>query len=436
MTRQRNWAGNLTYHAANWHSPRSVGEVRERVRRADRVKVLGSRHSFNGIADTDGAMLSLEHLNRVVGLDRERGTVTVEGGIRYGELSRFLHGQGYALPNLASLPHISVAGACMTATHGSGDRVGNLATAVSALELVTADGEVVEVSREGNPETFPGMVVGLGGLGIVTRLTLDVMPTFEMRQDVYEDLALEVLETHFDAVLSSADSVSLFTDWRRPRFYQAWLKRRVTGRDPFGPPREWFGARPAPGDRHPIPGLSPVNCTPQMGVPGPWHERLPHFRLEYTPSSGEELQSEYLVPRQHALAAFRAIHALGEQMAPILQVAEVRSVAADDLWMSPFYRQPCVGLHFTWRRDEAAVRAFLPHLEAALAPLAARPHWGKVFTLPPEALPGLFEKLPDFRRLLEEYDPQGKFRNAFLDRYIFGAARPGVPEPPTTVAEG
>lgn len=436
MTRQRNWAGNLTYRAANWHSPRSVGEVRERVRRADRVKVLGSRHSFNGIADTDGAMLSLEHLNRVVGLDRERGTVTVEGGIRYGELSRFLHGQGYALPNLASLPHISVAGACMTATHGSGDRVGNLATAVSALELVTADGEIVEVSREGNPETFPGMVVGLGGLGIVTRLTLDVMPTFEMRQDVYEDLALEVLETHFDAVMSSADSVSLFTDWRRPRFYQAWLKRRVTGRDPFEPPREWFGAVPAPGDRHPIPGISPVNCTPQMGVPGPWHERLPHFRLEYTPSSGEELQSEYLVPRQHALAAFRAIHALGEQMAPILQVSEVRSIAADDLWMSPCYRQPCVGIHFTWRRDEAAVRAFLPRLEAALAPLAARPHWGKVFTLPPTALPGLFGKLPDFRRLLEEYDPQGKFRNAFLDRYIFGAARPGVPELLATVAEG
>ncbi|WP_019586102.1 FAD-binding protein [Deinococcus apachensis] len=426
MTEQRNWAGNYTYHAANWHCPRGVEEVQEQVRRAERVKVLGSRHSFNGIADTGATMLSLEHLNRVVSLDREQGTVTVEGGIRYGELSRFLHGQGYALPNLASLPHISVAGACATATHGSGDRVGNLATAVSSLELVTADGEIVTVSRDGDPETFPGMVVGLGGLGVVTRLTLDVIPTFEMRQDVYENLALEALEDHFDAVMSSADSVSLFTDWRHPRFYQVWLKRRVTGRAPLEPPREWFGAVPAPQDRHPIPGISPVNCTPQMGVPGPWHERLPHFRLEYTPSSGEELQSEYLVPRQHALAAFRAIHALSEQMAPLLQVSEVRSVAADDLWMSPFYRQPCVGIHFTWYRDEAAVRAFLPRLEAALAPFGARPHWGKVFTVAPEVLPGLFGKLPDFRRLLERSDPRGKFRNAFLDRYIFGEMEPGT----------
>lgn len=417
MTQLLNWAGNYTYRAARLHAPSSVEEVRGVVRGAERVKVLGSRHSFNGVADTEGDLISLEQLDGVLALDSERRTVTVAGGVRYGELTRFLHARGWALPNLASLPHISVAGACATATHGSGDGQGNLATSVCALEVVTAGGEVAAFSRDTHGETFAGTVVSLGGLGVVTQLTLKVVPAFELRQDVYEELPLAQLEAHFDAVTGGGYSVSLFTDWQRDGFYQVWRKRRAEDGD-VGP-GSWFGATPAPQDRHPIAGLSAVNCTQQRGVPGPWHERLPHFRLAYTPSSGEELQSEYFVPREHALGAFRAVRGVGAHLAPLLQVSEVRTVAADDLWLSPCYRQDSVALHFTWRRDEAALRALLPRLEDALAPFGVRPHWGKVFTLTPLQVRSGFARLPDFRRLLQVHDPQGKFHNAFLDAYIF-----------------
>jgi alditol oxidase len=417
---RRNWAGNYTYRAARVRRPETVAEVRELVATLNRVKALGSRHSFNEIADSPEDLISLERLARVVAIDRERRTATVEAGVRYGNLCAELHRAGFALPNLASLPHISVAGACATATHGSGDRNSNLATAVAALELVTADGAVAALSRDGDGDDFRGAVVGLGGLGVVTQLTLDLVPAFELRQEVYEDLPLERLEAHFDDIVASAYSVSLFTYWREARFHQVWLKRRVSDGAANEVDLERFGARPATHQRHPIDGLPPRNCTPQLGSPGPWHERLPHFRMEFTPSSGAELQSEYLVPRHHAVAALRTIDGLRDRVAPLLQVSEVRTIAADDLWLSPCYGQPCVGLHFTWVPDWPGVSALLPLLEEQLAPFEARPHWGKLFTTPPERLDALYPRLPDFRDLLRRYDPTGKFRNAFLDRYIFG----------------
>jgi len=420
---ERNWAGNYQYGAARLHRPESVEQLREIVRRADRLKVLGSRHSFNGIADTGGDLVSLERLDRVIAVDRERRQVTVDGGIRYGQLCGELDREGYALPNLASLPHISVAGACATATHGSGDGNGNLSTAIAALELVTADGELVTLSRERDAEELRGAAVALGGFGVVTRVTLDVLSAFDMRQDVYEHLPLGQLEAHFDEITSSAYSVSLFTDWREPSFTQLWLKRRVDAdvAAKAAPEPELFGATRAPAPRHPIAGLPPENCTEQLGARGPWYQRLPHFRMDFTPSSGEELQSDYLVPRPHALAALREIDGLRGRVAPLLQVSEVRTVAADDLWMSPCYRQACVSIHFTWKPDWPAVQALLPAIEARLAPLDARPHWGKLFATPPARLRALYERLPDFRQLLERHDPRGKFRNAFLDGCIFGA---------------
>ncbi len=417
----RNWAGNYQYNAARVHRPETVEQVRELVARGTKLKVLGSRHSFNGIADCAEDLISLEHFDQVVAIDRERHTVTVEAGVRYGHLCRQLDREGYALHNLASLPHISVAGACATATHGSGDQNGNLATAVAAMELVTADGEVVVLSRAQHGEHFQGAVVGLGGLGVVTKLTLDLIPAFEMRQDVYENLPLARLEDHFEAIASSAYSVSLFTDWRSASFNQVWLKRRVTDGASFEPKPALFEATLATSHRHPITALSAENCTEQLGIHGHWHERLPHFRMDYTPSSGEELQSEYLVPRQHAFRAFRAIDQLREQVVPLLQISEVRTIASDDLWMSPCYKQPCVSIHFTWKKDWPEVRKLLPIIEEQLAPLSARPHWGKLFAMPAARVQSLYEKLPDFRQLLRHYDPQGKFRNAFLDTYIFGA---------------
>ncbi len=413
-----NWAGNVTYSAGRLRSPQTVEQVQALVREARQVKVLGARHSFTDVADSSDLLLSLDEMEPLLRLDRQRHTATVNAGIRYGDLCRRLHREGYAIHNTASLPHISLAGACATGTHGSGDGNGNLATAVRGMELVSAGGDVVTLTRERDGADFPGAVVALGALGVVTTLTLDLVPAFEMRQEVYEGLPLAQLEAHFDRVLSAAYSVSLFTDWQGDQIQQVWLKRRIEEGAPPGP--DVFGATPAPGPRHPLAGHPPEACTAQLGEPGPWYDRLPHFRQESTPSAGQELQSEYLIPRRHAVAALRALTGMREQLAPLLQISEVRTVAADDLWLSPSYGQDSVALHFTWQPDGEGVRRLLPRLEERLDPLDARPHWGKLFATPAARLEALYPKLPDFRRLLQRYDPQGTFRNPFVARHLFG----------------
>lgn len=420
MAELMNWAGNYSYSAARIHYPETVEQLQELVAGCCKLRALGTRHSFNAIADTPQDLIALKQLNRVLALDRERHVVTVEAGLRYGELCRWLHRAGFALHNLASLPHISIGGACATATHGSGDRNGNLATAIVALQFVAGNGELVSLSREADGEELCGVAVGLGSVGVVTQLTLRVEPAFEMRQDVYEGLALARLEADIDAIMARAYSVSVFTDWRNQQLTQVFVKRRI---DKLGEvEHELFGAPLATGPRHPIAGMPAENCTQQMGIAGPWHERLPHFRLEFTPSSGEELQSEYFVPRARASEAVRVLRHLGPQIAPLLQISEVRTIAADELWMSPAYQQETISFHFTWKKHWPGVRELLPLLEAQLLPLGARPHWGKLFTLAPNELQARYERLPDFRRLIERYDPQGKLRNPFIDTYLFASA--------------
>jgi xylitol oxidase len=416
----QNWAGNYTYSAARLHYPKTIAQVQEVVARAQKLRVLGSRHSFNAIADSPEDMISLERLDPQVGFDHERRTVTISGGVRYGELALQLQDAGYALHNMASLPHISVAGACATATHGSGDGNGNLATAVSAMELVRADGQVVRLTRERDAGLFQGAVVSLGGLGVITRITLDLQPAFMVQQEVYENLPHEQLYQHFDAIMSSAYSVSLFTDWQNGRVNQVWLKRKLADRAALPLAPSFFRARLAAAEHHPITELPADPCTPQMGVPGAWHERLPHFRMDQTPSSGAELQSEYFVPRASAVAALQAVVALGEQIRPYLLISELRTIAADTLWMSPSYQSDRVGIHFTWKRDWPTVRELLPQIEASLAPFDVRPHWGKLFTLPAARVRASYARLAEFRQLLRSFDPQGKFSNPFLDTYIFG----------------
>ncbi|CAM3804264.1 FAD-binding protein [Cohnella lubricantis] len=422
MDNKLNWAGNYRYNSSELLEPASLEEVRDMIARSSRIRALGSRHSFNGIADTDGSQLSLRKLNQVIELDREQGTVTVEGGIRYGELCRHLNDQGYALHNLASLPHISVAGAVATATHGSGDRNAGLADAVHTIELVKANGEVVVLTR-GTDIEFEGAVVGLGALGVVTKLKLNVVPSYPICQTVYDQLPLSALDGNFEEIFSAAYSVSLFTDWTSSVFNQAWVKRKVSGDGADGPAplsSDFFGASQASMKRHPVPGQSAVNCSEQSGVPGPWYERLPHFRMDFTPSAGHELQSEYFVPRRHALEALRALDTMRERIAPLLFISEVRTIAADEFWMSPCYRQDSVGLHFTWKPEWERVRELLPLIERELEPFGARPHWAKLFTMEPGKVQAQCERLPDFRQLLLRYDPEGKFRNSFMDTYIMG----------------
>ena len=416
-----NWAGNLEYGTDRLYSAQSLEQVRQFVKEQSRFKVLGTRHCFNNIADSTDGFLSMPSMDREISLDKQARTVTVEAGIRYGQLCPHLDEQGFALHNLASLPHISIVGACTTGTHGSGVRNGNLSTAVSELELVLASGELLKLSRQRDGDTFRGAVVGLGALGVITKVTLDVQPRYTMRQYVYENLPLNQLKDHFDEIVSSAYSVSLFTDWQKQRVNEVWLKSRVDDAKSADAPEEFYGAKRAAKNLHPIADLSAENCTEQMGVPGPWYERLPHFRMGFTPSAGKELQSEYFVPRQHAVEAILAVEKLRDQVSPHLMISEIRSIAADDLWMSPCYKRDNVTLHFTWKPEWPAVRAVLPLIEKELGPFQPRPHWGKLFTMPPAKMHSSYEKLPEFLELCRRYDPTAKFRNEFLNRNVFNA---------------
>ena len=417
----KNWAGNLDYSTDRLYAATSLEQVQDYVKKESKLKVLGTRHCFNNIADSKDGFLSLKPMDKVIALDPAKHTVTVGAGITYGQLCPYLDSKGFALHNLASLPHISVAGACSTATHGSGEKNGNLATAASGLEMVTALGDVVNLSRERDRDTFPGAVVGLGALGVVTKVTLDIQPAFLMRQYVYENLPLIQLKDHFDAIESSGYSVSLFTDWQKQHINEVWIKSRVEEGQAFHATPEFFGATLATRNLHPIAELSAENCTEQMGVPGPWYERLPHFRMGFTPSAGKELQSEYFVPRQHAVEAILAVERLRDQVSPHLLISEIRAIAADELWLSPCYEQPCVTIHFTWKQDWPAVSKLLPVIEKELAPFHARPHWGKLFTTSPAELRGIYKKMPEFIELSRKYDPRGKFRNEYLNKNIFSS---------------
>nr|WP_214460435.1 FAD-binding protein [Flavihumibacter fluvii] len=416
-----NWAGNLTYSTDQVHYPKSIPEVQEIIRKYKSVKALGSRHSFNTIADSTDNQVSLQEMNKLVAIDKIKHTVTIEAGMRYGELAPILQANGYALHNLASLPHITVAGACATATHGSGVTSGNLSTAVSAIEFVNAAGDLVVVSREKDGDLFNGVVVGLGALGIVTRLTLDLLPTFDMQQVVYRNLPTSALAEHFYAILASGYSVSLFTDWKHNYINEVWVKSRVEGSGSGTIPPELFGAKLATQNLHPVEDQPAENCTEQMGVPGPWFERMPHFKMGFKPSTGKELQAEYFVPIENAYDAFLAMESLHEKISPHLFISEIRTIKADQLWMSPCYKKDCIAFHTTWKQDTPTIMALLPMLEEKLAAFGARPHWAKLFTLPPAVLQSRISRLNDFKQLVAQYDPQGKFRNEFLRKNLYNS---------------
>jgi len=415
-----NWAGNYRYGATALHRPESLAELQEIVAATPRLRVLGSRHSFTGIVDS-AELVTLEAMTAdptspgAVLVDPDRRTVSVDAGLRYGELVTALDDAGLALHNMASLPHISVAGAVATATHGSGAGNQNLAAAVAGLELVTSSGEVVRAAR--GDADFDGMVVGLGALGVVTRVTLDVEPAFQVQQRVFDRLPWTALLEHFDEIASCGYSVSVFTLFGED-VDLVWVKSRT---DSPGPEGELFGAVEATGERHPIPGIDPTPATAQLGVPGSWSDRLPHFRMGFTPSTGNEIQSEYLLPRRHAVPAIEALRSLGHRIRPLLQTCEIRTVAADELWMSTAHQQDSVAFHFTWAQSQDEVEELLVSLEAALLPLGARPHWGKVFLADAGVLAPRYARHADFVALVGRLDPRGAFGNPWLERNVLGS---------------
>ncbi|HVW12762.1 MAG TPA: FAD-binding protein [Mucilaginibacter sp.] len=415
--RLQNWSGNLIYSTADVQYPKSVAEVQSLIKKHNKLKALGTRHCFNTIADSRDDLVSSKELNKVISLDKKAHTVTVEGGIKYGELAPWLDKQGYALHNLASLPHISVAGSITTATHGSGIKNGNLSSAVTGLEIVKADGSIVHLSKA-DGEKFNAAVVGLGALGFITKVTLQVQPTYMVAQRVFLKLPMSQLKQHFEDIMSAGYSVSLFTDWQSDSINEVWIKSRI-GTDKEQNQAEFYGAKAATKNLHPIMDHPAESCTEQMGVPGPWYERLPHFKMGFTPSSGKELQSEYFVPLHHAVEAIEAVSRLGKQVGPHLFITEIRAIAADHLWMSPCHDQTSVTIHFTWKQDTEAVMKLLPIIEKELHPFNPRPHWGKLFTIEPKVLRSRYEKVEDFKKLVAEFDPAGKFRNVFLERNLY-----------------
>ena len=411
-----NWAGNLTYQATAVHFPTSVAELQELVANTPKVRALGTRHSFSAIADSPGGeLISLSELAPEIDVDPGAMTATVTGGTRYGNLAADLHARGYALHNTGSLPLISVAGATATGTHGSGDANGILSTAIAAVELVKADGSLVVIDRS-SPD-LKAIAVGLGVFGVISRLTLDVQPTFLIRQDIYRNPPWETVLEAFDDVMASAYSVSLMADFDSPVIRELWLKTRVESVEDGAVISEplpetlqggtWYDDADEPVGH---------SLNVRGGVPGPWSERLPHFRLDAPPSvGGDELQSEYFVDRRHAVAALEVLRSMGDQISPHLHGAEIRTAAADDLWLSPAYERSSLCIGFTWRKHPTEVLGLLPQIESALAEFQPRPHWGKLSSLSGEALAQLFPRLPEFVDLKSTYDPTGKFTNAFLD---------------------
>jgi len=414
--KRMNWAGNYSYKAENYYEPASLEELRDLVKKLDKQKALGSRHCFNDIADSPKNQISTRRLNKMLQLDTGKNTVTVEGGTRYGDFAMDLDAKGWALHNLASLPHITAAGACTTGTHGSGVTLGNLATQVAAMELVTPAGEIVTVDRN-NPD-FYGLVIGLGAIGVITKITLEIEKTFQVRQDVFQELPLESAQKHFDEIMSSGYSVSFFTNWLDKKISQVWVKRR-TDKPITELGNDFFGANAATRNLHPIVEMSAENCTDQMGLPGPWYNRLPHFKMGFTPSGGKELQSEFFVPHSNAVDAILALEKKKDLINPQLLISEIRTITADNLWMSPCYHQDCVAIHFTWKQNPDEVSKLIPMIESELTPYKVRPHWGKLFSLNPAAIHERYEKFPDFLALIKKYDPEGKFRNHYLDLNIY-----------------
>lgn len=419
MSERRNWAGNIAF-GGELVQPQTLSELQAIVSSAPKVRALGTGHCFNHIAvgTPDGVQVSVQRLDGAVELDADRRRARVPAGIRYGDLATILDAQGWALHNYASLPHISVAGAVATGTHGSGDRNGTLASAVTGLEIVTATGDLVMLTQD-DPR-LAGAVVSMGLLGIVTAVELAIEPSFTLIQRVQDDVPRDAIRDAFDAVFSTAYSVSCFTTWDPAGSAQLWIKHRED--EPIRS-LPGVGGRPADGKRHPVPGCDPIHCTDQ-GTPGPSFDRLPHFKLEFTPSSGEELQTEYLVPREEATRLLTELESLAPRIHPLLQVSEWRTMRADEQWLSPAFGRDTVGIHFTWK-PEPGVYALLPELDALLGPAGGRPHWGKLFDADAASVQARYPRFDDFARLVQDLDPAGTFGNEMTAGLLRGSGRIG-----------
>lgn len=402
-----NWGGNLVYGSGAIEAPATIEELSEIIR-SGKVRPIGTMHSFSKVVVGEGTLVSAAGLAFEPALDKASSTVKVSAATRFGDLALFLEKNGVALKNMGSLPHISIAGAAATGTHGSGDKNQILSSSLSAYSFLNSKGELVRYQR--GDENFEACRVGLGAYGLWVSVELDVVPSFQIRQDVYLDIPWEVFYEDPTNLTSAGYSVSLFTKWGEVSIDQVWVKA-------------------LPGDKAglPIAGISPEktsrkelapgvgdNLTQQGGVEGPWLDRLPHFRLDATPSAGNEIQTEYFIQRKNIVGAVKAVNKIAEQINHTLIITEVRTIAQDDAWLSPMNRGDSVALHFTWVNDTPAVDKAVAALEEVLAEFDPIPHWGKVHHFDKSKLEKVHARLGKARAVFDELDPEGVFNTEYL----------------------
>ena len=411
----RNWGGNLNFSTQELVSVESISQLQDLVAKARAVKVMGSRHSFSTIGDTTGTLISLKNLKLDIEIDSAKEEALIPAGALYAQAARYLESKGWAFINLASLTEITIAGAVLSATHGSGDKNGNLSSHVVGIEIVLPSGELLKIDRENSPE-FPGFVVSLGALGVITKYRMKIVPSYNAKQYVYDGVTSKSISANFDEIFSSAYSVSFFSTWAPGGSGRVWKKFKDDGSGE-NMPATLFDGKIATENLHPVRGMDATPCTDQMGVSGKWLERIQHFKLDSTTPEGNEVQTEYFVDRKHVKEYIAGLESIGDRIAPLVFATEIRTMTSDDLWLSGAYGRETVGFHFTWR-NVPGVHELLPEIENILGKHGGRPHWSKLFEVNPAALAGRYPMYSKFEDLLAKYDPEKKFRNHFIDRYF------------------
>lgn len=407
----QNWSKNVDFNDRDFLQPGTLTELQESIRSNQKIRARGTAHSFNEIANTSSYAINLAKMPRLIEVNADRTSVKVAAGLTYGELAPVLHSQGWALNNLASLPHISIAGSISTGTHGSGIKNQNLANQVSSFDIVTSEGELRHIDRT-NP-VFNALIIGLGLSGIVYQYDLRIEPTFEIRQVIYPQIPFNILQRNFDEIMGTAYSVSYFTDWSRDQVGNLWCKFR----DNEVIPESVGGISKAESKYHPIPSVDATACTDQFGESGDWHQRLPHFKLEFIPSVGEEIQTEFFMDRKDAAAALEVLMQLSDVITPLLWITELRTMAADEIWLSGAYQRDTLAIHFTWKKEDT-IYSVIQKVEDALRPFNYRPHWGKVFTADAKYLSTVYPRMSEFKALILALDPSKKFENTFTRRIL------------------
>lgn len=403
--RLHNWGGNFNYSTQNIQYPRSVAEVQQIVKNAGKLRVVGSRHSFSKIADSECTMLSTIGLNKIIGINGSIPSVTVQGGLTYTDLLTSLNTAGFALPNLASLAEISVGGAASTNAHGTGVANQALANHIRSMEIVLANGSLLTIGP--NDPRLKGMAAGLGAFGVVTQLELKLVPAFNITTYTYVNMPVQNSYENFAALQNMGFGVLLVNMFTAPDAWNiAIVYARSDANNTAMLTSNLFGGTLV--SQTTQPSYLALLSIAQIGLSG---------------VDGNEIQTEYFVPISKAVEAIKAVTAVANStnIFPSLATAFViRTIASDDLWMSEYYgNDTMVAIHFSWQNNVTAVEAVLPQLERAMIPYGARPHWGKMFTMEPEDFLPHYPKVNEFKKLAEQLDPKGKFRNEFLEENVW-----------------